>query len=205
MTWSALARLRSRGDVVEFGPGDSDPSVLAVLVRACRARRRLVFDYVDADGAATGRHVEPHRLVAMRGRWYLVAFDNGRGDWRSFRVDRLAAPRLTRGRFRARPIPAGGAVGYLRDAVSRLPGGDPVWLRVAAPEERVREVVGRWASVTPDGDATVVRMRSRATEWPLVALAVLGAAATVSPPELVERAHAWAATLGDVRVDDRAR
>lgn len=205
MTWSAAARLRSRGDVVEFGPGEADPAVLAVLVRACRGRRRVVFDYVAADGAVTARRVEPYRLVAMGGRWYLVAYDTGRSDWRSFRVDRLAAPRTVRGRFRARPLPGGGAVAYLRDGLARLPSGDPVQLRVAAPEARVREVVGRWGSVTPDGDATVVRMRSRSAEWPLVALAVLGAAATVSPPELVERAHAWAATLGEVRVDDRAR
>lgn len=35
------------------------------------------------------RRVEPHHLVSWGGRWYLVAWDLDRADWRTFRADRI--------------------------------------------------------------------------------------------------------------------
>jgi predicted DNA-binding transcriptional regulator YafY len=67
----------------------TDPDHLVVLAQACRRRERMRFVYRARDGAATYRHVEPLRLVHAHGRWYLVAYDLDREDWRTFRVDRI--------------------------------------------------------------------------------------------------------------------
>src|SRR5207247_961937 len=65
------------------------PDTLTVLAGACRDSERLRFTYSDRDGATSVRAVEPHRLVHTGRRWYLVAYDLDRADWRTFRVDRL--------------------------------------------------------------------------------------------------------------------
>ena len=73
------------------GPGSAadrvDPDLLTALAAACRDQRRLRIGYPGRD-AVTTREVEPHRLVHTPRRWYLLAWDLGRGDWRTFRVDR---------------------------------------------------------------------------------------------------------------------
>lgn len=84
-----------------------DAAALAVLAQCCRDGERVRFSYTARDGASTDRTVEPHRLVAQDRRWYLVAYDLERQDWRTFRVDRLSRPEPTGARFRHREIPAG--------------------------------------------------------------------------------------------------
>ncbi|MBB6349363.1 putative DNA-binding transcriptional regulator YafY [Nonomuraea muscovyensis] len=84
------------------------PDVLTTIANAARDHERLRFDYTGHDGTATVREVEPYRLVHRRGRWYLVGYDVGRHDWRTFRVDRLT-PRVPSGpRFTPRELPGGG-------------------------------------------------------------------------------------------------
>src|SRR5258708_474288 len=65
-----------------------DPGVLTTVALACRDSERIRFSYTAADGQQAGRHVEPHRLALLGPRWYLVAYDLGPPDWRSFRLDR---------------------------------------------------------------------------------------------------------------------
>jgi predicted DNA-binding transcriptional regulator YafY len=92
-----------------------DSELLSTVAEACGERRVLAFGYTARDEKRTEREVEPLGLVHT-GNWYLVAFDRGRGDWRTFRIDRIATPRCPGGRFRARPPPADGD---LRAFVSR--------------------------------------------------------------------------------------
>ncbi|PWK87414.1 putative DNA-binding transcriptional regulator YafY [Lentzea atacamensis] len=103
------SRLRHRvAALQEFTVGTAtelDPEVTVQIVNACRARERLRFDYVKFDGARDRREVEPYRLVHTRGRWYLVAWDVARQDWRTFRADRMQ-PRIPTGpRFTPRELP----------------------------------------------------------------------------------------------------
>src|SRR5213079_1482266 len=72
-----------------------DPQHLTVIAGACRDSERLRFAYRSRDGTDSRREVEPHALVNLGRRWYLVAWDRGRADWRSFRIDRLALPAST--------------------------------------------------------------------------------------------------------------
>ena len=64
------------------------------------------FDYESHDGRATRRRAEPYRLVSHQRRWYLVAWDLDRDDWRTFRVDRVAPRTPTGPRFTPRPTPS---------------------------------------------------------------------------------------------------
>src|SRR5436189_169284 len=79
----------------------------------CRDTECLRFGYRSRDGTATRRDVQPHSLVNHGRRWYLVAWDIGREDWRTFRVDRLAKPASTGRRFAPRGLPAKDAAAYV--------------------------------------------------------------------------------------------
>ena len=82
-----------------------DHTALATTASAIRAGVRLRFDYTDAEGRRSERHAEPHRLVHTGRRWYLVAFDLDRDDWRTFRLDRVAKPNATGMRSARREVP----------------------------------------------------------------------------------------------------
>lgn len=109
-------RLRHRVNALQTAtvavPGTQpriDASVLTTLAAVCRDHERLRFDYADHNGGESRRTVEPHRLAHARGRWYLVAFDIDRDDWRTFRVDRMTPKIPTGPRFTPREPPADAA------------------------------------------------------------------------------------------------
>jgi WYL domain len=95
-----------------------DADVLATIAAACRDQERLRFGYRSYDGEPTRRTVEPHRLVHLARRWYLVAWDVGRDDWRSFRVDRITTRLSVGTRFPARKPPPGGAAAFVARGAS---------------------------------------------------------------------------------------
>jgi predicted DNA-binding transcriptional regulator YafY len=109
------ARLRHRIDALEVTAVERagirpsprvDPAVLVALGAAVHARELLRFDYA---GPSPGppRRVEPRHLVTWGGRWYLVAWDLDREDWRTFRADRISPRTPTGPRFTPRPLPGG--------------------------------------------------------------------------------------------------
>lgn len=77
----------------------ADASTLGELALACRDHERVRFGYRDQAGTQSRRHAEPHRLVVRSGRWYLLARDVDRAEWRTFRVDRLQQVLRTGARF----------------------------------------------------------------------------------------------------------
>lgn len=84
-----------------------DAKLISFIATACRDLQQLQFDYADHKGAPTRRTVEPHRLVSFGRRWYLVAWDIARNDWRTFRADRIAPKsQATGARFAPRTPPA---------------------------------------------------------------------------------------------------
>ncbi|HEY6636033.1 MAG TPA: WYL domain-containing protein, partial [Acidimicrobiia bacterium] len=82
-----------------------DHGSLAVIAATIRKKERLRIGYVDNQGRSSERHIEPVRLVHTGRRWYLVAFDLDRDDWRTFRLDRVSAPVATGMRSRPRRGP----------------------------------------------------------------------------------------------------
>lgn len=98
-----------------------DAEILTVVATACRDYERLRFEYRGRDGAVTERHVEPHQLVSLHQRWYLLAFDRDRDDWRTFRLDRVVSPHATRFIFSPREIPGGNAAEYVMRSLRSRP------------------------------------------------------------------------------------
>jgi predicted DNA-binding transcriptional regulator YafY len=193
-------RLRHRIDALRvatapgvFGGGPMlDATALTTIAVACRGEERLRFDYRGREAEASARHVEPHRLVSLGRRWYLVAWDLDRGDWRSFRVDRLTGPALTGARFRPRELPGGDPVAWLRSRMAAIPNRHEVALVLEAPAERVRTVVGHWGSVEElESERCRLRMSVDDLGWPIMVLGAVGAPFTIeSPPALAERVRA---------------
>ncbi|MCW7942967.1 DeoR family transcriptional regulator [Streptomyces hygroscopicus] len=99
-------------------PSAVDPALLTEIAHLCRDAERLRFEYRDYGGAPTRRTVEPYRLVCTERRWYLVAWDVDRGDWRTFRVDRIT-PKPPHGpRFTPQTPPAEDLAAYVSKGVS---------------------------------------------------------------------------------------
>ncbi len=120
-----------------------DPQHLTVVASACRELECIRFAYEARDGAKTRREVEPHSLVNLGRRWYLVAWDRGREDWRSFRVDRLTKPATTGVRFKARRLPAKDAAAYVQSSIASRPNRYEARVTLMAPAATFSE--RRWA------------------------------------------------------------
>lgn len=123
-------------------------SLLATIAAACRDQLQLRFSYRDNRGAVTGRTVEPMRLVHTGRRWYLAAWDVDRGDWRTFRVDRVQArPRLSTGaRFVPRQPPEDFATLVSR-SISASPYRYRVRLRLKSSAANVSTRIPPWMGV----------------------------------------------------------
>ena len=180
--------LRSQTENFVWGDGPTvDATVLTTLAQACRDDEPLAFGYTARGAEATDRRVEPHRLVSLGRRWYLVAYDRDRQDWRSFRVDRISGPATTGQRFRPRELPAEDALSFVQAGIRGMPQRYAVRVRVATGPEVVARAVGRWGTVEPDGDGCVLAMSVDSLEWPVMVLAQLEADFEVqSPTELTD-------------------
>jgi predicted DNA-binding transcriptional regulator YafY len=195
-------RLRRRADALAaatvplvFADGPTvDAEALAILAGACQDAERVRFDYRPRDGAPSTRTVEPHRLVTVGRRWYLVAWDPDRDDWRTFRVDRLGDPRSVRHRFVPREIPGGDAAAFVQAQLSAVATRYEVEAVIEAGAADVERVVRSWGTVEDLGaGGSRLRMSVDALEWPLMVLAAIGAPfRVISPPEL----RAYAAATG---------
>lgn len=195
-----VGALQSATVAVARGDGASvDPRTLTAIASAVAGPERLRFAYRARDGVASRRLVEPYRLVSTGSRWYLVAYDMEREDWRTFRVDRVSEPLATGVRFAKRELPMdaeefvrrglrGGESVYRVDvSFAGVVEGLPEWVR-----ERV--VVGAGGE---DGGGVRVRFESAdSPEWVVARLALVGVPFTVHGPGfLVDAARGLAARL----------
>lgn len=170
-----------------------DARILLTVAQACQDAERVEFGYTARAGERTERHVEPHRLVSLGRRWYLVAYDLTRHDWRRFRVDRLADARRTGVRFRPRELPATDAAEFVKEGIDETLAAYTVRVMLDAPVAEVRERIGRWCTAEEAADGrSLVRMTSDSLEWPVMALGVAGVSFEVlEPPELAEYVRDW--------------
>jgi predicted DNA-binding transcriptional regulator YafY len=162
------------------------------------APQRIRFGYTSADGDRTDRYVEPHRLVSIGRRWYLVAYDLGRHDWRSFRLDRMDEPSSTGEPFRPRELPAVDAATYVPSGIEQQTRPHGVIALVEAPEALLRERIGAWADIRAvDEGRCRVTMTADSLEWPAMALGVTGAPFTLeSPAAMRDLLTDWSARFG---------
>ncbi|HEX4977025.1 MAG TPA: YafY family protein [Nocardioides sp.] len=186
----ATVTLESRVETV-------DPDVLLVLARASRDRLRVRFGYVARGGETSARTVEPYRMVTTGRRWYLLAFDVERGDWRTFRLDRMREVTATTWGFRPREAPD--ARDFVARSVTQAPYCYVAKVRFSAPAERVAEHVPASAGVVePLDDATcLLTAGADHLDHLAVYLVSVGVAFTVlEPPELREAMRTLAERLG---------
>jgi predicted DNA-binding transcriptional regulator YafY len=196
-------RLRTRVDALRSAtmPGvlsaasTVDAGMLASIAQACRDEERLRFTYTAGDGETSSRHVEPHTLVSLGRRWYLVAYDLRREAWRTFRVDRMNGPRSTGIRYHRRELPASDAAAFVRASIGNLASQHAIEVIVHAAAEAVRPRVGSWGQVEHlDAERCRLRMSADNLDWPTLALGSLRFDFdVVSPPELIEHVREWAA------------
>lgn len=173
-----------------------DSDVLTTAAQACRDSSRLRLDYTSAQGEPSQRTVEPHRLVTIGRRWYLVAYDLSRRDWRSFRVDRVTGLSHDGSRFLPRALPGHDAAAFVRRGIAQAPRYE-VEALVHAPAEDVQARVGHWAQAERvDAATSRLRMQTERLDWAAFTLAVADAQVSeVQPPELVALLRSWAARL----------
>ncbi len=185
-----VATLNAATVPLQAGAGPSvDPGVLAVVASASAGGERLRFAYSAADGSGSRRLVEPYRLVASGRRWYLVAYDTGRDDWRSFRVDRMTEPFATGERFAPRVPPEEDAAAFVtRRLYSQAPVYRPV-VTISLPIERVRGRLSERPGDLEAIDGNTCRLSGHADtlEWLAARLLMLGCEFEVhEPPELLD-------------------
>lgn len=162
-----------------------DAELLVTLARACRDAVRVRFTYAGRDGEERERTVEPVRMVATGRRWYLMAWDVDRDDWRTFRLDRMREVVATTWRFRPREHPD--PVAYVQRAVTGAPYRHVAKVRLRAKPEQVLALVPpQVGRVEDDHDGWCVLITGGDDlDWLAVHVARLGFEAQVlEPPEL---------------------
>lgn len=153
-------RLRHRVDAVQVtsvargAVPDVDPTVLVALTATIRAREVLRFDSAKNDRQATApaparnevpappRRTEPHHLITRSARWYLVAWDLDRGEWRTYRADRITPLIPTGPRFTPREVPGGDLATFVTGVFRGSTSGADTWpctgtVELALPASRV--------------------------------------------------------------------
>ena len=166
-----------------------DPQTLTAIAGACRDRERLRFDYSARDGIESIRLVEPLSLVNLGRRWYLVAWDCDRENWRTFRVDRLERASPAGARFAPRTVPGKDPAAYVAANLRTAPSRYEARVTVHAPAAELQQRRYLWGTVEARGDERCEYVTSDdSLDWLALRIGMLGFAFEVhEPPELVER------------------
>jgi predicted DNA-binding transcriptional regulator YafY len=181
-------------------PGQADAELLTAIAAACRDQRRLRLSYAGHHGVAT-RSLEPHRLVHTSRRWYLLAWDTDRADWRTFRVDRFQGAAGPPGaRFDPRPPPADDVAAYVSQSISTAPYRYQARILMNAPLEAVAPhcspAAGRLEAV--DEATCILHTGSNSLDELALYVALKGFGFQVlHPPELIPVLRALSDRLGE--------
>lgn len=220
-TVSALAKieqvlpsaLRRRVEALQShatsSPGQGPPvaaELLGLLALCCRDSERIRFDYTDAEGRTSARSTEPHRLVPLARRWYLLAWDRDRDAWRTFRADRIENLFQTRVRFDPRALGERESEQLVRNAVRFRSKAITTTLRIAAPLEVVTHELGWWArdAVASGAHATILPVEAESVDALVSGITWIPhhLPYTVDgPPELLQRLRAQAEQFSAAALD----
>jgi predicted DNA-binding transcriptional regulator YafY len=173
-----------------------EPDTLMTLARACRDHEHVTAEYTDRAGHPSRRRLEPYQLVTTGRRWYLLAHDRDREDWRSLRLDRMGAVLAAGSTFIPRPAPD--AREYVQHSISAAPYRYVARVRYQLPASDVaRHFSPQSVRVEPEGaDACVVTAGGDQPEMMVLHFAIVHADFEVlEPPEVRAAAHAVAERL----------
>ncbi|MGH3078144.1 MAG: helix-turn-helix transcriptional regulator [Gaiellaceae bacterium] len=154
-----------------------------LLAEAIRGRRRVRTGYRAFSGEVTRRELSPLGLVVHSGRWYLAAYDHGRDDLRTFRVDRMRRPAVAR-EPAVDPPEGFDAVTYISRSLARTPWRHEVVVLLHLPlEEATRRLPATLAELVEAAGGTRLRMRVSSLDWMASVLAGVGCTFAVEEPE----------------------
>jgi predicted DNA-binding transcriptional regulator YafY len=185
-----------------------DPEHLTTIAAACRDSEGLRFQYRSREGEATRRDIEPHALVHLGRRWYLVGWDRGREGWRTFRLDRLRRPAATGVRFQPRRLPASDPATYVQQTIAGAWARHEARVTVHAPaDEIVKRFPHAAGAVEPiDARRCEYRMSDYDFEWLAIRIVMLGVDVEVhEPPELIAQLDALTQRLQRATLGSPAR
>lgn len=183
---AAIVPLASIGPV-------TDADVLCEIAVACRDRDRLRFAYRDQRGAESERDVEPCGLVNSGRRYYLVAWDLGRGAFRTFRADRIGRVLGTGPRFAPRPPPDADLAAYVARSIAVEAYPEVAKIVIHAPLARMAEKISPASGVLEEIDEHRCRLTvgGRSVEVLAAWIGMWGVDFEVeSPPALVDHLRA---------------
>jgi predicted DNA-binding transcriptional regulator YafY len=173
-----------------------DPELLTELARLARERFTLRFDYSDRKQTASQRRVEPYRIVNVGQRWYLVAWDLDRADWRTFRIDRLREGMSPGPRFTPRALTDADVEALITRGVPVEARSHQARVLVRAPAAELAQRFGPWlGTITAvDDESCILETGADNVEMLAGYLGLLGADFSVSEPaELVTAVQSLAA------------
>ncbi|BBX04536.1 transcriptional regulator [Mycolicibacterium moriokaense] len=164
-----------------------EPDILMTLARACRDREHVNLRYVDIRGNATQRRLEPYQLVTTGRRWYLLAYDRDKQDWRSLRLDRMSDVTALGSTFSKRDAPD--AAAYVQRSISASPYRYVARVRYRASEQALAQHFSPASvAIEPDGpDACIVTAGADDPERMVLYFATVGYDFEVlEPPEVAQ-------------------
>jgi predicted DNA-binding transcriptional regulator YafY len=143
-----------------------DHDVLVAAALACRANEAIRIRHRRHDTAEpTPVDVQPHRLVTLRRRWYLVACPRAATDWMSYAVDRIEHVQPLGTRLQA-PAPPADAVAFVSAALAHGPWRHRIHVRVHSSADLVRELVDPTvATITEAGDECDLHFATDDLDW----------------------------------------
>lgn len=176
--------------------GEVDPSVLLTVTSACHRGEALVMSYRSANGRESERRLDPYRIVNAGRRWYLVARDRRHGEWRTFRLDRIAQVRSTGHGVDLRGAPD--AAAFVGEAITTAPYRYRARVEFDAPlhelARRIPPTVGVLEAVAPT--TTVLTTGADDLDLLVVHIGALGVPFRVLEPDaLRDRVTAMAVHL----------
>lgn len=188
---STIVPLHMSGPAVEL-------ELLATLSAAVRDREVVCIGYEDSKGKESQRRIEPYGLVHSGVRWYLVAWDTARHDWRTFRVDRIRSPITTDGRFLPRALPERDLGAYVSNSIATKMYPHQARFILHAPLQEVAQRVSPLAArLEPlDDERCLLETGGHTLQMIPLYVASLGIDFEVlEPPELVDLVRQMTARL----------
>jgi predicted DNA-binding transcriptional regulator YafY len=188
---------RATAPALDQGPR-VDADLLVALAAASRDRETVRFDYRTHDGTVRRRTVEPHALVPLARRWYLLGWDTDRQDWRTMRLDRVESVPIASARFTPRPPPDGDAAAFVARGVTTSTYRYRARITIHAPIEAVAASMSPGSGTLEAIDDEHCLMRSGAESLDVLAVyvALTGFDFEIhDPPELIDHVRAIADRL----------
>jgi predicted DNA-binding transcriptional regulator YafY len=180
------------------GSGPSvDADTLTAIAAACRDHQQLRFDYHSHGGTGSARATEPHRLINAGRRWYLLAWDLDKRDWRTFRVDRIVLHPPTGLRFVPRNLPDDEVTDRVSRGLATATWRYRARITVHAPAAQIAARLPAAITVEPvDHQACVIEVGSDNAHMLVLNLGMLDADFHIdktTTPELAEHLRTLAA------------